>query len=341
MSKSVNAPETPEAAKPGASLDSELVAALVQSHAANAKLHKILSAHVAGTLNTIHLLVTEVIASTSKTTKSAEALQSYMGEAATKADATFDRLRDVIERTRQDQHQLVTQAAHLQDATTVARSMMEDQRELENLGDKASSLGRRIRMVAMNTTIQAMRAGGDDSDTIKVLAAEISSLAGDVQRLGEQLKNSLESLSQRVDNDVVNGVAKEAGATARMSRDMASQVRELNSAYQEIKNFRITVWSQVTASTHSVTAHACQTTAGLQHQDIARQRLEQIADTLNRMLASDQQLSAALEGRVRLPPNWTPVQAEELRAGYVMADQRTAHEGEDAGASTGPAIELF
>ena len=340
MSKSITKPPSSRAPRQPPSHDPELITALIQSHRANCKLHTILAAQVAGTLNTINTLVTEIVASSGKTQKSAEALQLYMTNSATTAESRFDRLRDAIQHTRAEQRQLGEQASHLECAASAARAMMEDQRELEGLGDKASTLGRRIRMVAMNTTIQAVHAGGGDAQTIKVLAAEISALAGDVTKLGEQLTNSVEALSRRVDRDVVNGVAKEAGATARMSQAMAAQVRELDAASHDIKDFRVKVWSQVIASTHSVNAHACQTVAGLQHQDIARQRLEQVAHTLALMTAGDQQLTAALEGRAQLPADWAPVQPEALQAGYVMADQRAAHDGEEQ-ASTGPAIELF
>jgi len=327
-----------------ASPDPRLMAALIASHEANERLHQILAAQVDGAIKTINLLVSAIATPANQTQAAATALNLYMEEASSTAGMGFERVHTAIVRTGQEQQLLMAQATRLQDATQTARSTLDEQRQLDAVGDKAHSLGRRIRMVALNTTIQAVRAGGQDTETIKVLASEISGLAIDVQNLGMQLKQGIETLSTRVENDVVNGVAKEALATAKVSQTLAQHVHDLNAAYQELKNFRETVWIEVMKSTQTVSSNACETLGGLQHQDIARQRMEHIAQTLEKIVASDKQLSQALHGGPALPPNWMPVQPQELQSSYVMADQRVAHSGnaEDGTEDQqGPAIELF
>jgi methyl-accepting chemotaxis protein len=322
----------------------ELQHALLGSHAAHAEVHAVLDAQVKGAIDTANSLVDAVVREANKTHIAAVDLVGYMSEASKLADDAFARVHAAIEDTNHERVNLEHHAQLLRDATSTTRKMLEEQKRLESIGEHAHNLGMRIRIVAMNTTIQATQGASSGGGTIAVLAREISNLASEVQKLGLELKETVHTLSVHLDRDVVHGVSQEATATADISATLANHVQSLRDAYANLQGFRDNVWSQVTAASRQVSQHACDTLGGLQYQDIARQRLEQVSQVLARIISSDSALTAALLGEAPLPHDWEPVHARKLLEGYVMDSQRRAHGHRstiEPEAAEGPAIELF
>jgi methyl-accepting chemotaxis protein len=318
--------------------------ALIESHGAHAEVHAVLDAQVKGAIETANSLVDAVVREANKTHLAAVGLVDFMAVANQQAEQAFASVKEAIELTNQERYELEEHAGMLAKASSATRRMLLEQKRLESIGENAHNLGMRIRIVAMNTTIQATQGGlGAGGGTIAVLAREISNLASEVQKVGLELKEAVHTLAIHLDRDVVNGVSEEAAATARISQTLARHVQSLRDAYGNLASFRENVWSQVISSSRQVSQHACDTLGGLQYQDIARQRLEQISLVLARIIMSDGALSAALLGEAPLPPEWSPVHAQELLVSYVMESQRRAHASMEA-ASThdeGPSIELF
>jgi methyl-accepting chemotaxis protein len=318
--------------------------ALLESHGAHAEVHAVLDAQVQGAIDTANSLVDAVVREANKTHHAAAGLVDFMTVANEQAEQAFAKVKEAIELTNQERFELEEHAGRLAKASSATRRMLREQKRLESIGESAHNLGMRIRIVAMNTTIQATQGGlGSGGGTIAVLAREISNLAGEVQKVGLELKEAVHTLAIHLDRDVVNGVSEEAAATARISQTLAGHVQSLREAYSNLASFRQDVWSQVVTSSRQVSQHACDTLGGLQYQDIARQRLEQISVVLARIIMSDSALSAALLGEAPLPPDWRPVHAQELLVSYVMEAQRRAHASMDARSEhdEGPAIELF
>jgi len=320
----------------------ELQRALVGSHAAHAEVHAVLDAQVKGAIDTANSLVDAVVREANKTHHAAVDLVSYMGEASAAADEAFARVHEAIEQANQERFLLEHHANVLTEATKTTRKMLEEQKRLETIGEHAHNLGMRIRIVAMNTTIQATQGASNGGGTIAVLAREISNLASEVQKLGLELKQAVHTLSVHLDRDVVNGVAEEAQATAQISQTLAGHVQSLRDAYTHLTQFRETVWGRVIGASRDVSQHACDTLGGLQYQDIARQRLEQVSQVLARIIMCDATLTAALLGEAPLPGDWKPVHARELLEQYVMASQRQVHSNSmEPDHGEGAAIELF
>jgi methyl-accepting chemotaxis protein len=330
--------EHPDARELGA-----LQRALADGHMAHAEVHAVLEAQVNGAIKTVNTLVEAVEREANQGHLAAVDLAAFMSDVSSLVDADFARVQGAIENTHHGCIALEQHAQNLRDAVSSTRKMLAEQRRLEAIGDRAQNLGMRIRIVAMNTTIQASQGASGGSATIAVLAREITSLAGDVQKLGLELKEAVHTMSVHLDRDVVNGVTQEAAATVEIGSTLAGHVQALREAYGALRGFRENLWVKVTTAGKQVSQHACSTMAALQYQDIARQRLEQVAQVLSQLIASERVLTSALVGRAPLPPQWKPVQARQLSEGYVMHSQRRAHDGSgsDPDAIEGPAIELF
>lgn len=320
---------------------------LIQAYLAQLDIHGVLRAQVEGALETSHQLASTVISEAQATHQVANSLVHSMEEASQAALNVLSRVGQAIDSADVlEKEVLEERMRRLEQASVSSRHMVSEQRRLERLGGKAHDLGIRIRIVAMNTSIEAMRAASSTNSAIGVLAREIGNLAIEVQKLGLELSDSVQTLSQHLHRELVEGMAKEAQAIEDVRTRLAEQVAALRVSHDELRQFRESALRQVADTGRQVTTHAYNTLGGVQNQDILRQRLEQVVTVLVRMSEHDLALRQALRGEAALPPEWRPLSPSDLGRDYVMDAQRNAHreaQGQTGGDGDGalPTIELF
>jgi hypothetical protein len=325
----------------------ELFDRLLDAYVAHGEVRTVLRAQLEGALDTSDKMAERLIEEAKSTYASAANLASFMEGTGERAERSFARMHAAIASADTVESLVLEERARrLFETGENSRKTLGQQARLEALGEKAQGLGMRIRIVAMNTSIEATRSGGNAGTTIGVLAREIAGLAVEVQRLGIELKDAVQTMSFMLNRDLVEGVQSEVLALSDVRRTLASQVRELQTSCEQLDSFRRDVWDEVRGATKKI-CDVASGMSGIQYQDVLRQRLVQVVGVLIKLAARDEVLRQALRGEGSLPDDWRPMDLGDLAQEYVMSAQRDAH-GRAAGqaesapeASELPEIELF
>jgi methyl-accepting chemotaxis protein len=198
-----------------------------------------------------------------------------------------------------------------------------------------TQIAAQTRLLALNATIEAARAG-EAGKGFAVVAAEVRTLAGEVARVaggvGEGLGRLREILQARL-SDALDTAAEDAlvGSASDKARAAEEGFARLAAEGQEV--LRTTRGSGDSVGTATLAA-----LGAVQFQDIVRQRLEQVGDSLQRMGLHAAWLAEALQARRDIERVEDALIAP-MQAAYVMQSQRDAH-GRGGGGGA-PAIELF
>lgn len=331
---------------------------LADAYLAQATVRALLQAQLQGALDTSDEFAATVVKNAQAANLSATKLGEYMTPASREAEQVLACVRAAIDSADVLERQVLDKRARsLRDASGTSQRIMEEQEHLEGIGDKARELGMRIRIVAMNTTIEAAHMSGSAGAAVAVLAREIGLLATDVQRLGADLGEAIQTLSDHLNRDVVQSVAQEAHALDDVRKQLAAQVVALNASYAQLDDFRAGVTKNVELATRRVSLYAHNAIGSVQYQDLLRQRLEQINNALTALSNNDEPLLDTLQNGTPLSGDWEPIRSEHLQGDYVMSDQRDTHQRvtyadsknielltpseQDSQDASGPKIELF
>jgi methyl-accepting chemotaxis protein len=213
--------------------------------------------------------------------------------------------------------------------------------EAEGLAGALAAIGgiaKQTRMLALNASIEAARAG-QAGRGFAVVAGEVRTLADEAANAASAVREGLdrlrrttgERLSDTTDTQQETTLLDAAEAQAQAAEDGFARLAEQG---------RLT-FAQVQASGSVVGTAVMEAIGTVQFQDIVRQRLGQVGESLDRMGLHAAWLGEAL----REERDVAPVEDELLQpmqAAYVMQSQRDAHarDGTQAAAAQ-PLMELF
>ena len=314
---------------------------LTSAFTAEGEIRQVLRSQLEGVIETSDRMAAKVIEEGQTTSRAATQLGQFMRESAKRAETIFTRVRDAIATSDATSRQVLDdRAVRLAATSDSAQKTVLEHKRLERLGESAHGLGMRIRIVAMNTSIEALRSGGKTGTTVGVLAHEIAALAVDVQALGLELSHSSHALGLHLHRDLVEGLQTEVVALYEARNVIGAQVAQLRHAYAELADFQSAVWTKVELAAEQIVSVAS-ALGGLQYQDVLRQRLVHVVGVLVKLAERDEVLKQALSGARSLPDDWRPVSLDDLAKDYVMGAQRLAHAQGSQLAADLPEIELF
>jgi methyl-accepting chemotaxis protein len=226
-----------------------------------------------------------------------------------------------------------------------AAQIASDRAIYERIAEEAEGFARAIgaigqiatqtRLLALNATIEAARAG-EAGKGFAVVAQEVRELAGQSAQVAEGVSSGLarlrdlmrarmsDALSTDADHALLDGAqGQAAGAAEAFARIAAGSTEALQTT---------------SAHGHRIGAHITQALGAMQFQDIVRQRLQQVGESLERLGLHAGWLAEALQQH-------RPVESVEssllqpMEDAYVMHGQRRVHG--TAPREAGPPIELF
>lgn len=314
---------------------------LVSAFTAAGEIRDVLRAQLEGVVETSDRMAAKVIEEAQVTSGAASRLSQFMKESALRAETIFARVRNAIATSDATSRQVLDdRAVRLAATSDSAQKTVLEHKRLERLGESAHGLGMRIRIVAMNTSIEALHSGGKTGTTVGVLAHEIAALAVEVQTLGLELSHSSHELGLHLHRDLVEGLQAEVVALYEARNVIGTQVAQLRHAYAELADFQTAVWAKVELAAEQIVTVAS-ALGGLQYQDVLRQRLVHVVGVLLKLAERDEALKQALSGARSLPDDWKPIGLDELAKDYVMGAQRIAHAQGAPVTADLPEIELF
>ncbi|MBX9749221.1 MAG: hypothetical protein K5Q68_06350 [Roseococcus sp.] len=210
--------------------------------------------------------------------------------------------------------------------------------EAEGFAQAIGDIGRiatQTRLLALNATIEAARAG-EAGKGFAVVAQEVRELAGQSAKVAEGVNAGLARLRDLMRARMSD--ALDTGADHALLDGAQGQAAGAAVAFERIASGSSSALASTGLHGQRITGHITQALGAMQFQDIVRQRLQQVGESIERIGLHAGWLAEALHER-RSVESVESTLLRRMEESYVMHAQRQVH-GNAAG-QAGPAIELF
>ncbi len=200
-----------------------------------------------------------------------------------------------------------------------------------------AQIASQTRLLSLNATIEAARAG-EAGRGFAVVANEVRALAGESSRVSAEVNEGIQRL-QGIMRQRLSGALDTATEDALLETT-EEQVRAAEQGFSHLAEEASGTLGIALESGQSIARSALDAMSAAQSQDIARQRLEQVQEGLERIGLHAAGLAEALRDTGPI----APVEETLLRPmeqAYVMQAQRVAHQGGGGQGSNASSIELF
>lgn len=202
--------------------------------------------------------------------------------------------------------------------------MTEELQQLERECRTISRIASETRILALNANIQASATSGAAGRAFRVVADNVKELAKQSDVAAKTIGDRVERISRELEQG-----SAEAGEQQLRLKTIEDRQRELRKKKIEIWKVLESAQAAVASQGEQASGLVCRILEAMQFQDIVRQKIEHVTETIDRM-SHEQGLA---------------LDVEEFASGYHMHEQRETHE-EVTGSSVsddgeGPAIELF
>ena len=198
---------------------------------------------------------------------------------------------------------------------------------LEDIVQFIKNIAAQTNLLALNAAIEAARAGeyGRGFAVVADEVRKLSSQTGDaVGRISEGIGNVAKAIEEQFVDKLSRSKASEEQA---ILKDFAGQLGDLEQRYMELVNGQGAMLGVINGNSQKLADMFVEALASVQFQDVVRQQIDHVNHAVARLDTRNEQLAAALRTPEHAQfPEPIAKQLEEMFDGYVMAQQRQAHQ---------------
>jgi methyl-accepting chemotaxis protein len=195
--------------------------------------------------------------------------------------------------------------------------------ELEKAIGDIDAINRQTNFLALNATIEASRAG-DAGRTFAVVAQEVRHLSRNTSALAERMRTKVSAVVQgvRTGHDILRDIANTDMSPQMLAKERVDKTME--SMVMQTSHFQ-TVLETAARNSQEMSGTIGRMVTGMQFQDLTKQRLEAIGDSLAIMNAGLDELEARTRSKIPehvdipIPQEWL----DQLLSRFKLSDVRT------------------
>jgi hypothetical protein len=260
-----------------------------------------------------------------------------------RSDELHRQVTDAVSRSRHlseaSQHEAdgnrvtVETLAHSQQAFLQARQanqerirlVVEQVRHLTPLTSLISDISRQTNLLAINASIEAARAGAEGAG-FKVVAAEVRRLSAQTADAAAQISQGITKVAEAIEGELNQASDLNTDSAASQLSEVACHIAQISASLNEVVPYLSQLSSNMHDGMEVITTDIIDAMGHMQFQDINRQLLEQVESALGSLQEHSAALYALVGGNAPPPPQALEQLMERWVEGYVMAEQRAAHD---------------
>jgi len=256
-----------------------------------------------------------------------ESLGKKSIELSKEADITIGANGKVISLLRQ---YAVARATEVEKDYGVVMSLAEKARSMMEFVEIVKDIADRTNLLALNAAIEAARAG-EHGRGFAIVADEVRKLSSRSEKAASSIGKAMVEMADDIENKFANKLNQEnhSGESALLA-NLEGQLAAQGESYRGLYNLNKEVLSEVGASGALVAKEVMDLLAGVQFQDIVRQQIELVMNTLRESGEYSKVIKACIS-QTRLHDGCSPecgsagLGAEDVAKKYVMERQRKIH----------------
>jgi len=179
-------------------------------------------------------------------------------------------------------------------------------------------------LLALNAAIEAARAG-EFGRGFAVVADEVRNLSSESQQAALEIGDGLNKLMLSVETNVSSILDRKVVENeAKNLTDFAAQVKALSKLFSSYDELNSEILQTLDEDTKKISSSVLEALAGIQFQDITRQRLEHIREWINRVTDHLNSIMRAVTSAGELGEVGS-FKIDDMHKDYRMDSQRVAH----------------
>lgn len=206
------------------------------------------------------------------------------------------------------------------------RNVVEQVRLLSPLTKLISDISQQTNLLAINASIEAARAGPEGAG-FKVVAAEVRRLSTQTAEAASQISQGILSVAETIEGELSHASELDAdGGAAAQLTEVATHIAQISAHLEEVVPYMVNLSGNMNSGMAEITTDIIDAMGHMQFQDINRQLLEQVESALGSLSEHSAALYALVGGKAPPPPQALEHLMERWVEGYVMEEQRRAHD---------------
>ncbi len=206
------------------------------------------------------------------------------------------------------------------------------------------TVARQTSMLSINAAIEAAQAG-ENGKGFRVVAGEVKQLSRVSDQAARDIGDGISRLQSAIRTSMETLVLDRLEAEKKGFDQLVGSIGDLTENFDRLIGHQRDVMGKVHSESEMIAAPIMQLIGSIQFQDVTRQQLQHVSQSMDMIGRHSHQLGLNLQTD-RLDQETFGIEAEIAAslAGYVMSQQRNIHNqsiGADAAEDKGPLVELF